>query len=87
MQQYIGRLAVPNNWNVQKEDLVFAGLEQHFKEKKPLKIAECWSRDVGTGCRETVFCRFEGQSNNSHFIASHFTLLKHDKERKTEAVS
>jgi len=67
-----GHVCIPHRWNVQKEALERCGLGHHIKKEIPLIVRESFAKNLGTGCENTHFIQFEGQTNRENFIASHF---------------
>lgn len=67
-----GHICIPHRWNVQKEALERCGLGHHIKKEIPLIVRESFAKNLGTGCENTHFIQFEGQTNKENFIASHF---------------
>tara|TARA_R110000824_G_scaffold189012_3_gene370425 strand:- start:2985 stop:3365 length:381 start_codon:yes stop_codon:yes gene_type:complete len=67
-----GHICIPHRWNVQKEALERCGLGHHVKKEIPFIVRESFAKNLGTGCENTHFIQFEGQTNKENFIASHF---------------
>lgn len=76
--EFFDREAVPKNWTLQQHDLTVSGLGHNVKHKIPLVIVNSWRKNLGKGCENTLLIQFKGQTNNHHFIGSHFKTLKKD---------